>query len=228
MSSTETTILLNYNSIVNSPVYKKMVYELTKNKTLNEKDVRNHVYHKIRREIGHITKDDLIVADSKICSCLTRKYYGFKLNYEKKEYFHYITPTMVCLFSERNGCYVLNYVVFKEEYDYVIANIDKKCCLATRHFIENLKKRKLGKLKNLIQGNLSNNEIEKITVEYINDIKNSLIQIDLVGHYKMVNYLNNNMENSVYYTDNKLVFVVANKVLITCYAYWADKYTVIE
>lgn len=229
MSSTETMILLSYNSIVNSPVYKKMLYDYMKGKNVREQDIKNHLCFQIKNEIGKIDKDNIKPADNRVCSCLTRKYYGFKLNYENKQYFCYETPKLVCLFSEKNGKYILNYIVSREEYDFVVNNIDNKCCCATYHFIETLKKRQLGKIKQLIQGNLTNNEIEKIVIEYINDSnKNSLNRVDLIGHYKMVNYLNNNMENSLYYTDNKLVFVVANKVLITCYAYWPDKYQVVE
>lgn len=189
----------------------------------------DRVFLNYQKYINHILKDsnnELIDNCNNIFSIIKRKYYGSFHGSDIYKISCIITKENFVVFvSNDNGKLKYFDVASKKEFDKIRKMMDKRCCISTKHAMDRLRVRSIGKVKNLYCQDLS--KYEENLINYINE-NSHVLEVKLKEKYRIVNLLNNNLEESKYYTDNKMVFVVSNKVLITSYSYWEDKYEVIS
>lgn len=240
----ETMILLNFNNIKHCTFCKYLTSDKTE-KNIFDKKVFSYIkkfpikfsrnisdmdrqYLMYQKYINHIIKESdfkIIENCNNILRVIRRKYYKSFYGVDTNE----ISCLDVCddfvIFIEKkdNGFKYFD-LCSKKEFLRIQKYRNSRCCSVTKHAMERIKVRAIGQVKNLISDDLS--KYENNLINYINNDKH-VFEIKMKDKYRIVNLLNNNLEESNYYTNKKMVFVVANKVLITSYSYWEDKYEVV-
>lgn len=240
----ETMILLNFNNIKHCTFCKYLTSDKTEKNIFNKKvssyikkypiefsrniSAGDRIYLMYQKYINHIIKESNIkIIDNcnYIFSIIKRKYYKSFYGVDTNEISCLdICDDFVIFVSRKDNGFKYFDLCSKKEFLRIQKHQNDRCCSATKHAMERIKVRAVGQVKNLISEDLS--KYENNLINYINNDKH-VFEIKMKDKYRVVNLLNNNFEESNYYTDKKMVFVVSNKVLITSYSYWEDKYEVV-
>ena len=160
--------------------------------------------------------------DNEIFQIIRRKYY--KLTTGRYDIYSVVVDNYIMLFCYDDGKEIRVFdICSRKEYDRVVDFLGKGriCCLATKHALERIHLRGIGPIKNaLIPGDISSSESN--VVNYINT-NPSIKKMILKEKYKVFKLLNNNLEESDYYTDGNMTYVISNKVLLTSYCFYGDR-----
>lgn len=238
----ETSISLNFNRIKKSIFVRYLNFDksikqkidgtinswIKKNpipfsKNIKQEDKEYLKYMKYFSNILTSEKYEVVNNQNRIFTTIRRKYYKKFDNKYKLNFSAFINDVVVFIVVKNNNEYYYFDIVAREEYDNVVKGIDNDiCCLTTYHALQKIMLRGCGSIVNhIVEKNFY--LFEKRVCNYINTSE-KIRQIYLKDEYRVVNLLNNNMEETSYYTDSKMVYVICDKVLITSYAYWPGRY----